>query len=60
MHQNVQICTLKFKISQIPMLERGYGAPSQTPPPPHYGASLGAFGPSVVPVSAPPPMFVSR
>ena len=49
---------LNFKIfcGQCPqtlILGRGYGAPPQTPPPRHSGASrlrasLGAFGPSIV------------
>ena len=40
---------------QTPILGRGYSAPPQTPPPRHSGASrlrasLGAFGPSIVPL----------
>jgi len=51
---------LNFKIiwgqcPQTPILGRGYGAPSHTLPPRHSGASrlrasLGAFGPSIVPL----------
>jgi len=58
--KNEQIALLNFKIlwgqcPQIPILGRCYGAPPQTPPPRHSGASrlrasLGAFGPSIVPL----------
>jgi len=51
---------LNFKIfwgqcPQTPILGRGYAALPQTPPPRHSGASrlhasLGAFGPSIVPL----------
>ena len=51
---------LNFKIfweqcPQTPILGTGYGAPPQTLPPQHSGASrlrasLGAFGPSIVPL----------
>jgi len=42
MHQNLQICKLKFKhfsraMPPDPMLVRGYGAPPQTPPPRRSG-----------------------
>ena len=58
--KNEQICTVKFQnflgqCPQTPILGRGYGAPPKTPPPRHSGASrlrasLGAFGPSIVPL----------
>jgi len=59
MHQNAQVCMLKFKIfpktmPRTPLLGRGYGTPK------HSGAvrsraSLGASGPLIV-----PPMFFSH
>jgi len=53
--KNEQIALLNFKIfwgqcSQTPILRRGYGAPPQTQPPSALRASLGAFGPSIVPL----------
>ena len=44
MEKNEQICTVKFQnflgaMPPDPILGRGYGAPPQTPPPRHSGAS---------------------